>query len=76
MGIPQLPDFEHSLQLGMGRLDSAELAECHGVLCGFLAVSPQAGADDFVRQLQALQLVEQPDSALREMSGTRQSSVG
>jgi uncharacterized protein YgfB (UPF0149 family) len=67
MSIPQLPDFEHSLHLGQGELDSAELAECHGVLCGLLAVSPQAGTGDFVRELGALQLLEQPDSAVRMM---------
>jgi uncharacterized protein YgfB (UPF0149 family) len=67
MSDPQLPDFEHSLRLGNGRLDAAELAECHGVLCGFLAISPQAGADDYIAQLFALQLVDQPDEVLRVM---------
>ena len=67
MSIPQLPDFEHSLRLGQGSFDAAELAECHGVLCGLLAVSPQAGTDDFVRELGALQLIEQPDEAIRAM---------
>lgn len=67
MSVPQLPDFEDSLRLGQGALDAADLAECHGVLCGLLAVSPQAGADDYVTQLHALQLVDQPASPVRGM---------
>lgn len=67
MGVPQLPDFEHSLRLGQGILDAAELAECHGVLCGFLAVSPQAGVEDFLGQLHALQLLDHPGQPLRAM---------
>lgn len=69
MSLPQLPDFEHSLALGQGILDSAELAECHGVLCGVLSVSPQAGTDDFIAQLRALQLLDQPGEALRMCFG-------
>lgn len=65
MSVPQLPDFEESLRLGQGTLDAAELAECHGVLCGLLAVSPQAGADDFFRQLHVLQLLDHPGEPLR-----------
>lgn len=67
MNNPQLPDFENSLRLGQGQLDAAELAECHGVLCGFLAISPQAGGNDFIRQLDALQLVDDPDEPMRAM---------
>jgi len=69
MSIPQLPDFEQSLHLGEGSFDAAELAECHGVLCGLLAVSPQAGTDDFVRELGTLQLIEQPGEPVRKMLG-------
>ncbi|HKJ18014.1 MAG TPA: UPF0149 family protein [Xanthomonadales bacterium] len=65
MNNPQLPDFENSLRIGQGQLDAAELAECHGVLCGFLAISPQAGPSDYMTQLDSLQLVDQPDEALR-----------
>jgi uncharacterized protein YgfB (UPF0149 family) len=64
MNNPLLPDFEHSLRLGQGSLDAAELAECHGVLCGFLSISPQAGTDDYLTQLRALQLVDQPGEAM------------
>ena len=67
MAIPQLPDFEYSLRLAQGQVDAAELAECHGLLCGFLAVNPQAGADDFIRQLQHLQLVDQPGAGLQAL---------
>lgn len=67
MSVPELPDFEQCLRLGQGALDAAELAECHGVLCGVLAVSPQAGADDFMRQLHALQLLDQPGEPVRSM---------
>lgn len=65
MSVPQLPDFEESLRLGQGVLDAAELAECHGVLCGVLAVSPQAGVDDYFRHLHILQLLDQPGEPLR-----------
>jgi uncharacterized protein YgfB (UPF0149 family) len=67
MSSPQLPDFDHSLQQVQGSLDASELAECHGVLCGFLAVSPQAGADDFLRQLHSLHLMEEPGPVVRTM---------
>ncbi len=64
MAIPQLPDFEDSLRTAQGQVDAAEMAECHGVLCGFLAVSPQAGADDYLRQLKHLQLIDDPAGGL------------
>jgi len=67
MGVPQLPDFEHSLRLGQGSLDAAELVECHGVLCGFLTVSPQAGVEDYLGQLHALQVLDHPMPPLRAM---------
>ena len=67
MGVPQLPDFDESLRLAGDTVDAADLAECHGVLCGFLAVSPQAGADDYITSLDALELLHQPAAALRSM---------
>lgn len=67
MGVPQLPDFEQILKLGQGSIDAAELAECHGVLCGFLAVSPQAGPDDYIARLEALELLHQPGQAIRQV---------
>jgi uncharacterized protein YgfB (UPF0149 family) len=67
MSAPQLPDFEQSLALCHGTLDAAELAECHGVLCGVLAVSPQAGAEHFIVQLGALQLIDEPDEAVESV---------
>lgn len=65
MGSRELPDFEYSLRLGQGSLDAAELAECHGVLCGLLTVSRQAGAEDFFRELRELRLLDQPREAIR-----------
>lgn len=67
MAIPELPDFEDSLRSAQGQVDAAEMAECHGILCGFLAINPQAGAGDFIRQLQQLQLIEQPSEELNRV---------
>ena len=36
MSAPALPDFQRTILLSQGNLDAAELAECHGVLCGLL----------------------------------------
>jgi hypothetical protein len=33
MSTPALPDFERTIQLDQGNLDTASLAESHGVLC-------------------------------------------
>ena len=65
MSAPQLPEFDHCLAMAQGTLDAPELAECHGVLCGVLAVSPQAGTAEFISQLESLHLVENPDEQLR-----------
>lgn len=64
MTAPSLPDFERTLQLGEGSLDSAELAECHGLLCGLLCRESSPSARDYLRQLAAMQLVVDPGQAL------------
>ena len=64
MSAPSLPDFEHTLQLSGGRLDAAELAECHGLLCGLVCRESSRTAGDYLQQLSAMQLVVSPDQAL------------
>jgi len=66
MSAPPLPDFEHTLQLGQGNLDAADLAECHGLLCGLLCRSCGETAGDFLDQLQAMQLLVDPGAALSD----------
>jgi uncharacterized protein YgfB (UPF0149 family) len=64
MSVPSLPDFERAIQLSQGNLDAAELAECHGLLCGLLCRETSATANDFMSQLAAMQLVTKPGAAL------------
>ncbi len=64
MNAPQLPEFDQCLALAGGTLDAAELAECHGVLCGVLSVSPNADTAEYLSQLKTLELLEAPGDAL------------
>ena len=64
MAAPALPEFERTVQLGQGNLDTAGLAECHGVLCGLVCRRPGATASDFLHQLAQLQLLVNPGAAL------------
>ena len=64
MPAPALPDFECTIQLGQGNLDTAGLAECHGVLCGLVCRRSEATASDFLHQLAQLQLLVNPGAAL------------
>ncbi len=64
MSSPSLPDFERSLQLGHGNLDAAELAECHGLLCGLFCCKPSLTAGDYLDHLAAMQLLVEPGQAL------------
>jgi len=70
MSAPELPDFERTVQLSHGNLDAAELAECHGLLCGLLCRQGDTSASEFMAQLSAMQLVIEPlpglDAALTE----------
>lgn len=62
-----LPDFQHALMLSHGSLDAAELAECHGVLCGMICAEAGKTAGDFIHQLEALRLLDEPGLALHEV---------
>ena len=64
MSAPSLPDFEHTLQLGRGNLDEAELAESHGLLCGLLCRGGAESAGDFIDHLAAMRLLAEPGGAL------------
>ncbi len=64
MSAPSLPDFERTIQLSQGNLDAAELAECHGLLCGLVCRESSYDAGDYLHQLAAMQLVVKPGAAL------------
>ena len=64
MSSPTLPDFERTLRLSQGNLDAAELAECHGLLCGMLCRNRAIVPGDFMQNLAAMQLVANPGAAL------------
>ena len=64
MSVPSLPDFERTIRLGQGNLDAAELAECHGLLCGLLCREANGTPSDFISHLAAMQLVVSPGAAL------------
>jgi len=64
MSSPSLPDFERTLKLSQGNLDAAELAECHGLLCGLLCCDAGGTAGEYLRHLAAMQLLVNPGEAL------------
>ena len=64
MSVPSLPDFERTIRLSQGNIDAAELAECHGLLCGLLCRETSGTASDYMSHLAAMQLVVQPGAAL------------
>ena len=64
MSVPSLPDFERTIRLSQGNLDAAELAECHGLLCGLLCRETSGTASDFMSHLAAMQLVVKPGAGL------------
>jgi uncharacterized protein YgfB (UPF0149 family) len=65
MSASQLPDFEHTLAIAQGNLESADLAECHGVCCGLLCRSADATLDTYMSLLEMLELVKTPATALQ-----------
>jgi len=65
MNSARLPDFEHTLAIAQGNLDSPELAECHGVACGLLCRLPDASLDAYLGLLDMLELLKSPGTALR-----------
>ena len=69
MSAPALPDFQHTIRLSQGNLDPAELAECHGVLCGLLCRESAKTANDFMHHLAALRLVVNPGDGLEAVLG-------
>jgi uncharacterized protein YgfB (UPF0149 family) len=62
-----LPDFRHALLISRGVLDAAELAECHGVLCGMICGESGGTAEDFMRHLATLELAVEGETALHEV---------
>jgi uncharacterized protein YgfB (UPF0149 family) len=67
MSAPSLPDFERTIRLSQGNLDAAELAECHGLLCGLVCRDLADTPSDFMHQLTAMQLVVDPGAAPSEI---------
>ncbi|MDZ4728637.1 MAG: UPF0149 family protein [Xanthomonadales bacterium] len=71
-----MPDFHHALLLSRGNLDAAELAECHGVLCGLICRNGAVTPKDYLAQLATLQLVAEPEKALAEIfSDAHESTI-
>lgn len=64
MSAACLPDFERTLAIAQGNLETAELAECHGIACGLLCRCPDASLDAFIGLLAMLQLVDKPATGL------------
>lgn len=69
MSSSTLPDFEKTVRLSQGLLDSAELAECHGLLCGLLCNGVAASIGDYLDQLAAMRLLTGPEPALTDAMG-------
>lgn len=59
-----LPDFQRTIRLSQGNLDSATLAECHGVLCGVICRESGGTANNFMHHLAALNLLVDPSPAM------------
>ena len=64
MSAPSLPEFDRTLQLSQGNLDSSELAEAHGLLCGLFCRDHDLTGNDFMHHLAATQLVVGAGEAL------------
>jgi len=64
MSAPSLPEFERAIRLSQGNLDAAELAECHGLLCGLLCRETSDTSSDYLEHLVAMRLVVNPGAAL------------
>jgi uncharacterized protein YgfB (UPF0149 family) len=67
MSPEPLPDFHHALMLSHGDLESAELSECHGVLCGMICGDHGQSADQYLGHLQTLQLLDDASGNFREV---------
>ena len=66
MSPEPLPDFRHVLLLSRGGLNAAELAECHGVLCGMICGENGNTAQDFLAHLSTLELAVDAGTALHD----------
>lgn len=75
MSPDPMPDFHHALLLSRGSLNAAELAECHGVLCGLICRNGAVSHDEFLAQLATLQLVDNPGQALRDLFAEAHTST-
>jgi len=62
-----LPDFHHTLMLSHGDLESAELSECHGVLCGMICGDHGHSAEEFMTHLGTLELLTESGAGLGDM---------
>jgi uncharacterized protein YgfB (UPF0149 family) len=62
-----MPDFHHALMLSRGHLKAADLAECHGVLCGLICRDGSITHENYLARLADLQLVVEPPKALSEL---------
>ena len=76
MSAPSLPDFDRTIQLSQGNLDEAELAECHGLLCGLLCCRGAETPGEFIHHLGAMQLLVEPGPALSAVMTELWESTG
>lgn len=80
MSTENLPDFDRSLALASGKLDSAGLAECHGMACGLLVREHNANPDAYFDLLGMLEVVHDPApgfrSALEELFSASRDQLG
>jgi len=67
MSPEPLPDFHHALSLSRGGLEAADLAECHGVLCGMICSEDGSSANKFLDYLASLQLTVEPGTGLYDI---------
>jgi uncharacterized protein YgfB (UPF0149 family) len=67
MSPEPLPDFRRALLMSHGGLEAAELAECHGVLCGMICGESGNTAEDFLSHLATLQLAVETGGALQDV---------
>lgn len=66
MLIDRLPDFRRAVLISHGSLVAADLAECHGVLCGMLCGENGNTPDHYFTHLANLEFAMEPGSGLHE----------
>jgi uncharacterized protein len=66
MSLDRLPDFRNALRMSHGSLEAAELAECHGILCGMLCGENGNTAQDYFAHLASLEFAVESGSSLHE----------